>query len=192
MGPDLDLQDDRILGAREVREGLAALRTTAPLGGEFVVLDDGRKMGIIAPLRTRPAALLASGPTRWRLGGGRQRGRRFGRGGGLGLSAEELLLADAKQRLKPIDLGLKLGLAFEGAAMHGLPVGGLPPGLELLLQAWANRTGALRDGRSGADGTGRRLGRRWRGAESVPFRDRDPQGSEAKNGGRAVIHGGRV
>ena len=73
----------------------------------------------------------------------------------VSVCAEELLLAEAKQGLKPVDLGLELGLAFEGAAMHGLPVGGLPPGLELLLQAWANRTGALRKRRSGADGRGR-------------------------------------
>ena len=34
MGPDIDLQDDGILGAREVVEGLAAPRTTTLIGGE--------------------------------------------------------------------------------------------------------------------------------------------------------------
>ena len=116
-----------------------------------MVLDDGGEPGIIASLRTRLAALLASGPTRWRCGGGGDRGRGFGHGGGLGLSTEELLLAEAEQRLKAVDLGLELGLAFEGATMHGLPVGGLAPGLELLLQTRANRTGTLRQRRGGTD-----------------------------------------
>jgi hypothetical protein len=146
-----------------------------------VVFDDGREMGTVAPLGTRPARLLATGPPRSSLGRGCERGRRFGRGSGLGLSAEQLLLAEAKQGLEPLDLSLELGLAFEAAAMHGLPVGCLPPGFELLLQAWANQTGTLRDGRSGANGTERRLGRRQRRSESVQFRGRDPQGNEAKN-----------
>jgi len=64
MRSDVDLQDDRILGAREVREGLAAVRTTALIGGEFVVFGHGREMGIVTPLWARPARLLASGPTR--------------------------------------------------------------------------------------------------------------------------------
>ena len=120
-----------------------------------MVLDDGREVGIIAPLGTRPTALLTSVTARRRRAGVRRRDRRFGRGAGLGLSAEELLLAEAQERLKPVDLGFELRLAFEGSAMHTLPIGGLPPGLELLLQAWTNRAGAVRDRRSGADGTGR-------------------------------------
>jgi len=76
--------------------------------------------------------------------------------------------------------------------MLGLPVGGLSPGLELLLQAWTDRTGTLRDGWGGADGIGRRLGGRRRGTELVQLRGRDPQGSEAKDGSRVVIHDGRV
>jgi hypothetical protein len=174
MGADLDLQDDRILRPREVREGLTTPGTPALLGREFVIFDDGREVGIITPLGTGPAVLLAAGPSRRGLRRGRPRGRRFGRGGGLGLSTEELLLAHAEQRLQAVDLGLELGLTREGAAMHGLPVGGLAPGLELLLQAWANRARTLRDRRSGADGTRRRLGRRRRSAKSVQFRDGDP------------------
>jgi len=119
-----------------------------------VVLDHGREMGIIAAVGPRTAALLAPGPTR-RWGGVRRRAGRFGRRGGLGLSTEELLLPEAEQRLEPVHLGLELSLAFEGAAMHGLPIGGLSPGLKLLFQARANRTGAVRDGRSRADRTGR-------------------------------------
>jgi hypothetical protein len=192
MGPDIDLEDDRILGAREVVEGLATARTAALLRGELVVLDHSREVGMIAPLGPLLTALLTALSAGRRRAGVRGRVGRFGGGAGLGLSAEELLLAEAQQRLKPVDFGLELRLAFEGAAMHGPPVGGLPPGLELLLQAWANRAGALRDRRSGADRTGRRLGRSARGTESVQFRDRDPCGSEAKNGGRAIIHKGRV
>jgi hypothetical protein len=94
MGADVDLQEDRILGAREVVEGLAAPRATALIGAESVVLDDGREMGIVTPFGTGFAGLLTSGPTRWRVGGGGERGRRLG-GGGLGLSTEELLFAEA-------------------------------------------------------------------------------------------------
>jgi hypothetical protein len=95
MGADVDLQEDRILGAGEVVEGPAAPRATAPLGGELVILDDGREVGIVASPGARLARLLASGPTRWRVGRGGERGRRLGRGGGLGLSTEELLFAEA-------------------------------------------------------------------------------------------------
>jgi hypothetical protein len=192
MSSDIDLKDDRILGAGKVVEGLAALRATALLGGQSVVLDNGREMGIITPLGPRLAGLLASGPTRWLGGRGGERGGRWGRGGGLGLSTEELLLAEAEEGMKPLELGLELGLACEDAAMLGLPVGGLAPGLELLLQAWADRTGAVGDGRSRADRSGQRFGRRRRGSESVQLRDRDPHGMEAEFGGRAVIHGRRV
>jgi hypothetical protein len=191
MGADIDLEDDRILGAGKVVEGLAAPRTPALLRGELVVLGDGREMGIITSLGTGLAGLLTSVPTRWRVGRGGERCGRLG-GGGLGFSAEELLLAEAEEGLKPVDLGLEFGLAFEGAAMHGLPVGGLAPGLELLLQARANRTGAVGDGWSRADRSIRRLVRRWRVPESVRFRGRDPHRSQAEEGGRAVIHGGRV
>ena len=118
MGPDIDLQDDRILGAREVVEGLAAPRAPALIGGEFVVLDDGREMGIVASLGTRLARLLTSGPTRWRGGRGAPAGPPVAVAAVVfRLSAEELLLAEAKEGLKPLDLGLELGLAIEGAAM---------------------------------------------------------------------------
>jgi hypothetical protein len=158
----------------------------------LVVLDDGREVGIVTPPGPRLAGLLASGATRWRIGRGGEWGRRLGRGGSLGLSTEELLFAEAEESLEPLDLGLELSLALEDATMLGLPVGGLPPGLELLLQAWADRTRALGDGRSGTDGIGRSFGRRGRRSESVQFRDRDPHGIETKYGGRTVIHGGRV
>ena len=65
MRPDIDLEDDRLLGAREVRKGLAAARTTALLRGEFVVLDDGREVGLVAPLGPLATALLAATAARW-------------------------------------------------------------------------------------------------------------------------------
>jgi hypothetical protein len=160
MRPDIDLQDDGILGAREVVEGLAAPRTTTRIGGKDNVLDDDWEVGIVTPFWPWLARLLTSGPTRWCLGRVCERGRRFGRGGRFCLSTEELLLAEANEGLQPLVLGLEFGLAFEGAAMHALPRGGLSPGLKLLLQSRANRTRALRNGRSRADGAGRRIGLR--------------------------------
>jgi hypothetical protein len=157
-----------------------------------VVLGFSREMGIIASFRTRPAAPLTSGPARRRPREVRRVPRRLGRGGGLGLSTEELLLAHAKPSLKPVDLGLELGLAFEGAAMHGLPVGGLAKRLEFLLQSWANRTGALGKRRSGTDRFGRRRVRRSARGRSAQFRDRDPQGGETQHRGRTVIQDGRI
>src|SRR5262249_217081 len=117
------------------------------------------------------------------------------------------------------DLLLQRGDAIEGIAMTRLPISDLLTEFEILaLQAMdssaefahfpahvlhqsdqirggvarANGTGALSNGRSRADRTECRLRSRRRGAESVQFRDRDPERSEAKDGGRAIIHGGRV
>jgi hypothetical protein len=144
MSANVDFEDEGILGARELVEGKIALRTTALLGGQDVVFRDGREMGIIASFGPGAIGLLAAPSRRRWVGAGRIRGRRSGRGGGLGLAAEELLLAETEQGLEVVDLGLELGLAVEGAAMLGLPVGRLTPGFEILLQAWANRTGTLR------------------------------------------------
>ena len=162
------------------------------LRGEFMVFDHGREVGMIAPLGALATALLAPfSAGRWGAGV-RGRDRRFGGGAGLGLSAEALLLAEPQQRLEPIDLGSELGLALQGLAMHAPPIGCPPPKFELLLQARTNRARALRDRRSRADGIGRRLGRDNHGAAWVQFRDRDPRGSEAEDGGRAIVHGGRI
>ena len=106
IGSDVDLEEDRILGAGKVVEGLAAPRATALIGGELMVLDDGREVGIVASLGTGLAGLLTSGATRWRVDRSDERGRRLGRGG-LGRSTEELLLAEPKPGLKPVDLGLE-------------------------------------------------------------------------------------
>jgi hypothetical protein len=94
MGADVDLQEDRILGAREVVEGLAVPRTPALLWGEVVILDYGREVGIVASFGPRLARLLATGPTWPRVGRGGERCSRLG-GGGLGLSTKELLFAEA-------------------------------------------------------------------------------------------------
>src|SRR5205807_9021405 len=111
-----------------------------------------------------------------------------GRRNGLGLAAEALLLAEAHQGWESVDLGLESGLAPQGAAMHGPPVGGLAPGLELLLQPRANRTGTLRQERGG---TGRSDGRGgWGRTSDRPsqFRDRDAERSKAEDGGRPIVH----
>ena len=117
MGPDLDLQDDGILGAGEVGERLATPRATALLGRKDLRLVDGRKVGVIASLWTWPTGLLAARPTRRRVGAGRIRGCRSRRRGGLGLAPKELLLAKTDHRLEPLDLGFELGLALEGSGV---------------------------------------------------------------------------
>ena len=147
MSADLDFEDEGILGAREVVERLTTLRAPALLGGQDVVFGDGRQVGVIASWGPRPTGLLATRSRCPRVGLGRTWSRRSGGRGGFGLAAEELLLPEPELRLEPLDLGPELGLALQGAAMHGLPVGGLAPRLELLLQPWANRTRALRQGR---------------------------------------------
>ena len=131
MGPDLDLQDDGIFGAGEVGERLTTLRATALLRRQDLRVLDGRKVGVIASLRTWPTRLLAARPTWRRVGAGRIRTRRSRRRGGLGLAPKELLLAKTDQCLEPVDLGFELGLALKGTGMLGLPVGGLTKRLEI-------------------------------------------------------------
>jgi hypothetical protein len=91
MGADVDLQEDRILGARKVIEGLAAPRTPALMWGELVILDDDRDVGIVASFGPRLARLLAPGPTRWRVGRGGRRCCLLG-GGSLGLSTKRAVV----------------------------------------------------------------------------------------------------
>ena len=146
-----NLQDDGILGAGEVVEGLTTLRATALFGGQDPVFGDGREVGMIASFGPGLTGLLAARPPGQRVGAGQIRGRRRRRRGSFRLAAEELLLPEPDQGLESGDLGLELGLTVQGATMHGLPVGGLAPRLELLLQARANRTGALRQRRGGTD-----------------------------------------
>jgi len=192
MSTNVDFEDDGILGARKLVKRLTALGTAAPLGGQDVIFRDGWELGIIASFGSRAIGLLAA-RSRWRrIGLGRIRSRGSGGCGGLGLAAEELLFAKPEQGLESVDLGLELGLAFEGATMHGSPVGGLAPGLELLLEARANRTGALRQGRGGADGSDRCSECGRTGTRPAQFRDRDAEGGEAEHGSRPVVHVGRI
>jgi hypothetical protein len=155
MGPDLDLQDDGILCAGEVGERLTTLRATALLRRQDLRVVDGRKARVIASLGSWPTRLLAPRPTWGRVGAGRIRTRRSRRRGGLGLAAKELLLAKTDHRLEPLDLDFELGLTLKGSGVLGLPVGGLTKRLEIPIQPWANRTRALRQGRSRTDRSAR-------------------------------------
>jgi hypothetical protein len=110
MGPDLDLQDDRILGAGEVGEGPATPSTPALLGRQDLIFRDSREVRVVASGRSGPAGSLAPrSPWGWVQG---LRGGGSGRCGGLGLAAEELLLAEAELGLESFDLGLELSLAI--------------------------------------------------------------------------------
>jgi len=154
MGPNLDLQDDGILGAGEVGEGLTTPRATALLRRKDLRFVNGRKMGVIASLRTWPTGLLAARPTRRGVGAGRIWGRRSRRRGGLGLAPEELLLAKTDQCLEPLNFNFELGLALKRPGVLGLPVGGLTKRLEILIQPRANRARTHRQGWSGTDRSG--------------------------------------
>jgi hypothetical protein len=152
---DFDLQDGGVRGAADGREGLAAAPATARRCREFVLFDNRGQVGVVAAARSRPAGLLAaslSGRGSWTRRG------RWGSGAGLGLFAEELLLAETQLSAELFDLLLEMGGTLDRAVVHGLPVGGLSPGLELDGEAWANGTGAVREGRCGAGRRGRRGG----------------------------------
>ena len=94
MGPDVDLQEDGILGAGELGEGLTTPGATALFGGQGVVFGDGREVGMITSLGPRPTGSLAPRPPGRRIGAGWIRGRRSGHRRGLGLAPEELLLVE--------------------------------------------------------------------------------------------------
>jgi hypothetical protein len=125
IGPDFDLQDDGILGAREVGERLTTPRATALLRWKDLRVLDSQKVGVIASLRTLPTRLLAARPTWRRVGARCVRGRLSRRRSGLGLAPKELLFAKANHRLQPLNLDFELGLALKGSGVLGLPVGGL-------------------------------------------------------------------
>jgi hypothetical protein len=165
MGPDFDFQDGGVLGTAEGGKGSAAAPAQALLRGEFVLFADGGEVGVVTAARARPAGLLAapSAGRRGRVRGGWNRG---GSGAGLGLRAEELLLAETELGAELFDLLLEEGLPLHGAVVHGLPVAGLTPGLELHGEARADRTGAVGKG-------GRRAGQvRERGGQGDPRRVR--------------------
>ncbi len=190
IGPDFDLQDVGILGAREVGEWLTTPRATAFLRWKDLRVVHGRKVGVIASLRTWPTGLLAARQPWRRTGAGRVRGRRSRRDGGLGLAPKELLLAKTDHRLQSSDLGFEVGLALKGSSVLGLPVGGLTKRLEILIQPRANRTRTLRQRWSGTDRSRRRRLRRRTSGDSAKFRDRNAEGSETKHGCGTVVHVG--
>ena len=111
VGPNLDLQDGRVLGAADGGEGAAAAPATALRRRKIVLLDDGREMGVVAAAWPRLAGLLAAPPP----GRGRWVRGRWGQGGadaGLGLAAEELLLTEAELGAELFDLLFEEGLAL--------------------------------------------------------------------------------
>ena len=163
MGLDFDFQDRGILGAADGGEGAAAALAAALVAGDLVVLDDDGEVGVVTAARPWPATLLAAWPpglgrlARW----GR---RRRGSGRGLGLAAKEVLRAEAQLGAELFDLLAEKGLAVAGTLGHGLPVGGLRPGLKCVGEARASRTRAVGDGGRGT-GRDRRVGRQrqpWR------------------------------
>src|SRR6516165_901970 len=125
--------------------------------------------------RTVESSVPPTGAGRWVRG-------RWGQGGadaGLGLAAEELLLTEAELGAELFDLLFEEGLALHGAVVHGLPVAGLAPGLELHGEARAHGTGAV--GKQG-----RRAGRGSRRGGQ-----RDPRGLRADRATRRDGHAGR-
>ena len=136
MGPDVDLQDGRLVGAGELGEGLSAAAAPLLLGGQFDEFFGGGQVGVVPAFRSRLSPSLPAWSRRSVGSGGAADGGRR-----LGLASEELLLAEAELGLERGDLLLELGLAGHGAVEHGLVVGGLTPGLELLGQPWADRAG---------------------------------------------------
>jgi len=102
---DLDLQDGGILGAADGGEGSATTVAMAVCGRDVAFFDEGGEVAVIASLRSWLAPLLAAWPSGWSVGGGRGRCRRRGGSGrGLGLFAEELLLAEAQLGAELFDL----------------------------------------------------------------------------------------
>jgi hypothetical protein len=221
VGRPLDVDWLRVFRVAERQQGPATARADRWLGRQFdPVLTDGQRGGIPS-LGTRVPRLLAPVPLGSRgvvLGILQVLGAIVPRWD-FGAWSEQIRLALAFLAFQLFDLLLPRGDAVEGLAMTRLPRSDLLTEFEVLaLQAIdlgvelahrsaqvlhqshqlrggvarAHGTGALRKDRSRADGTEGRIRRRRRGAESVQFRDRDPQGSEAKDGGRAIIHGGRV
>src|SRR5262249_60208643 len=104
---------------------------------------DGGGVGVSPGWGARLPGLLAA-----RAGGAGRAGPPLRRSRGVGFAPGELLFPQAELGLERGDLLLELGLPGHGAIEHRLVVGGLPPGLELLSQAWTDRARRLREARS--------------------------------------------
>jgi hypothetical protein len=156
MGLDLDLEDGGIRGAADRGEGAATAVAVSVGAGDLVFFGDHGQVRVVAAAWSRLAALLTTRPARWGVGGRRHgRGRR---GAGLGLAAEELLLAQTQLGAEVFVLLAEQRFAFDSALVLGLPITGLPPGRELNGEAWADGTGTIREGRRGTSGGERRGG----------------------------------
>jgi hypothetical protein len=155
VGTHLDFQQGAVLGAVDWGEGPAAALAVAVVGGQFVFLDDGGQVAVVASCRAGLSALLSAWAWRALSGLVGVRGV-VGRGSGVGFGfrAEELLFAKSEFGFAFVDALLEEAFALTGALMHGLPVGGQSEGLEFLDESWADGTG-----RSGQ----RRCGTRRRG-----------------------------
>jgi hypothetical protein len=127
MGADLDLQNGGVVCAGEGSKRLSAPGASLLVRRQFEDLFDGGQVGIIAAFGPRLSRLLAA--RTWGSGGV---GQALSRGRGVGLAPEELLLAQAELGLEGGDLFFEPGLAGHGAIEHGLVIGRLSPGLELL------------------------------------------------------------
>jgi L-aminopeptidase/D-esterase-like protein len=143
MGADFDFQDRGVVGAGERSEGLPAAGTPLLFGGQFDDLFHGGQVGVVPAFRSWLSPALSAGA--W--GSGRGDGA-VARGGGIGLASEELLFQGADAGVELLVLLVEEFLALDGPLMQGVPVGGLPPGLELLSQPWADRARSLGDGGS--------------------------------------------
>ena len=141
MGPDFDLQDRGVVGARKGGERLSAAGTSLLFGGQFDDLFDDGQVGVVAAFGSWLSPLLSAGSWRSSRAGGPVAGGR-----GIGLATEELLFEGTDAGVKLLVLLVEEFFALDGSVMHGLPVGGLSPGLELLSQAGADRARSLGNG----------------------------------------------
>ena len=170
MGTDFDLQDGGVVGAGERDERLSAAGTPLLFGGQFDDLFHGGQVGVVPAFRSWLSPSLSARSRR----SGRSVGSVDG-GRSLGLAPEELLFEEADPGVELLVLLIEEWLAWDGPLMHGLPVGSLTPGLELLGQAWADRARPLGNGGSR---TGRGL--------IVPSREGDRRG--VRPGSRRMLN----
>ena len=97
----------------------------------------------VPAFRPRLSPLLSAGS--W---GSRGSGGAVGGGRRVGPAPEELLFEEPDAGLELLVLLVEEPLSLDSAMVHGLPVGSLAPGLELLGQAWADRARSQGDGGS--------------------------------------------
>src|SRR5512135_715249 len=170
MGADLDLQHGGVVGAGEGSGRQSAPGATPLFRRQFQDLLGGGEVGVVTAFGPRPPSLLSAGPWRsphggWAVGGGRR----------IGLASEELLFEGPDAGLELLVLLVEELLALDGPLVHGLPVGGPAPGLELRFQTWAARA---RSQGGGGSRTGRGV--------VVPSQEGDRRG--VRPGGRRRLN----